>query len=219
MMRAKFLGVTAVFAISAVVSPAYAQTNFVQTGFLYDNGSYELIAPPGSTNATATGINNAGQIIGYNGGVGGYLYSGGSYTTIAPPGSFSQANAINDSGQIVGIMGNSTGFLYSGGGFTTISVPGSTYTDALAVNGVGQVAGIYNPDHTVSRDSFTVPGATLLSRFQGPAIRSSTASMPRVKLLVPRLSLGAGRASSTAAVATRPSNMWQPTQPIRSPYP
>src|SRR5262245_21355606 len=100
-MKSKLIAALAsVLALFSVVSPAYAQTSFVQTGFLYDNGSYQLIAPPGSTNATATGINNAGQIIGYNGGVGPYLYSGGSYTQLVSPIANPNivANAINDSG-------------------------------------------------------------------------------------------------------------------------
>jgi hypothetical protein len=43
------------------VFPAYGQQ-----GFLYSNGSITTIDVPGSNNTTATGINGAGEIVGWS---------------------------------------------------------------------------------------------------------------------------------------------------------
>ena len=81
------------------------------------------------TNGTgATGINDAGQIVGFyedsSGAQHGFLYSGGTYTPLnAPSGTKgTQAVGINDSGQIVGAYADSSGavhgFLYNSSTFT-----------------------------------------------------------------------------------------------------
>src|SRR5262249_11051263 len=61
-------------------------------GFLYDQGRYTTL------DFGASGINNAGQIVGGN-----LLFDHGNYTTLDVPGStWTQAAGINDSRQIVG---------------------------------------------------------------------------------------------------------------------
>ncbi len=88
-------------------------------GFLLSGGSYTPIDPPGSTSSSAaTGINDAGQIVGYYfAGFSnhGFLMSGGSYTTIDVPGATETlAAGINDADQIVGAYfgtGSNLGFL------------------------------------------------------------------------------------------------------------
>src|SRR5205814_7020973 len=76
-------------------------------GFLYSGGTFTLLHDPSAATTQALGINDAGQIVGYNynGGANthGFLYSGGSYTAIDDPlGVSTVANGINNSGQIVG---------------------------------------------------------------------------------------------------------------------
>jgi hypothetical protein len=97
-MKTKLLGVVAALAVLAVASPAHS--DFL--GFLYSDGGYTTIAPPGSSSSFPTAINASGQIVGsYRTGSAssGFLYSGGSYTNIAPPGStFAGAQGINASG-------------------------------------------------------------------------------------------------------------------------
>ena len=85
---------------------------------------------------TATGINNAGQIVGtyqtVTSGhqIHGFLYSGGTYTTIDDPLATgkSSATGINDAGQVVGFYlgndGHFHGFLYSGGAYTALRSSG-----------------------------------------------------------------------------------------------
>jgi probable HAF family extracellular repeat protein len=53
-------------------------------GFLLDNGMYTTLDMPGSTNTVATGINDAGQIVGSYvdaNGQHGFLLDNGSYTS------------------------------------------------------------------------------------------------------------------------------------------
>jgi probable HAF family extracellular repeat protein len=74
------------------------------TSFLYSNGSYTPIAPPGSDITDVDGINDLGQIVGSFDTSGSnivqdFLYDNGTYTNIDLPG---PPNGINDAGQIIG---------------------------------------------------------------------------------------------------------------------
>src|ERR1700676_3084027 len=73
-------------------------------GFVYDGTNYTTLDYPAASNTVATGINSAGQVVGYYTGNHGFLYSNGSYTPVNYPltASTTQPRAINDSGQIVG---------------------------------------------------------------------------------------------------------------------
>ena len=80
--------------------------------FLDTGGSFTQIDMPGAITA-ASGINGAGQIVGYflrSATVNGFLDTGGSFTEIdVPDGVATEANGINDKGEIVGFFYNSTG--------------------------------------------------------------------------------------------------------------
>jgi len=101
----------------------------------------------------ANGINDSGQIVGYDY-VGnqaqGFLYSGGNFTTIAVPGAADTlALGINDSDQIVGIYstvngGDYQGFIYSNGTYTEFGVPGAYQTMVAGINNHGDLVGTYN---------------------------------------------------------------------------
>jgi len=110
---------------------------------------------------TASGINNAGQIVGtyYNTSGHGYLDNGGVFTSIDDPFATNgtQANGLNNVGETVGeyIEGGSGGFGLHGfvhvpfirgnGGFITIDDPSSNqgFTEANEINDAGQVVGDY----------------------------------------------------------------------------
>jgi probable HAF family extracellular repeat protein len=85
---------------------SYIGADYRKHGFLFDQGSYTTLDVPGSTYTWATGINTAGQIVGFYEGAGGYhgfLFDQGSYTTLDVHGpTLAIANGINDSGQIIG---------------------------------------------------------------------------------------------------------------------
>ena len=128
-------------------------------GFLYNGTTYTDIVDPSAwpSSTAATGINNAGQIVGYYYGKGfdpgthGFLYSGGTYTELNDPlavkGTFAQG--INALGQIVGyyvdVNGNAHGFLYSNGQYTTLDdpSPNNRGTFAQGINTWGDIVGYY----------------------------------------------------------------------------
>jgi len=101
----------------------------------------------------ASGINTAGQIVGYyygSGNLNGFLDTNGTFTTINDPSGvdLTQANGINTAGQIVGYYydssGNLNGFLDTNGTFTTINDPsGVNGTQANGINTAGQIVGSY----------------------------------------------------------------------------
>jgi probable HAF family extracellular repeat protein len=104
-------------------------------GFIYNGDSPALLTipipgePHAGYMAYAYGINNAGEVVGYDQNAHGFLYSGGTYTTLDDPlGSYgTRAYGINDLGQIVGSYTDSNnkthGFIYSGGTYTTLEIP------------------------------------------------------------------------------------------------
>ena len=129
----------------------------------------------------ATGINNAGQIVGNypdSAGTHGFIRSadGQTVTTFDQP--FSRgggdkptfAAAINDKGEIVGSNG-AVGWLRSadGSAYSPIQVPGASYTTPTGINNSGQIVGTYqigsgaphgflrNADGTYT--TFDVPGS------------------------------------------------------------
>ena len=147
-MKTKLL---ALIATLAVVSSAHS----TEVGFVYDGGTFTDIAVPGSTYTNPSGINNAGQIVGYYQGgpspyADGFVYNSGSYATLDVPGGDSTyLNSINTSGQIVAnayALPNLS-YLYSGGSFNVINnVPGvvsPNYTLATGINDSGQIVGSY----------------------------------------------------------------------------
>src|SRR5262249_7263193 len=106
------------------------------------------ILPPGAISALATGVNNAGQVVGdYNdaNGVGhGFLKSGDTYSTIDSPGAINtQANGINNVGQVVGIYTDANfvghGFVKTGNTYKSFDIPGAVFTFPSKINNAGQV--------------------------------------------------------------------------------
>src|SRR5262249_46854641 len=80
-----------------------------------NSGMEDLGVLPGRTESTATGINDAGQVVGYSSGAAGtraFLWTGrGRMEDLGtlPGGDFSRALAINDDNEIVGASGSSLG--------------------------------------------------------------------------------------------------------------
>src|SRR5205085_4723489 len=97
----------------------------------FAQGTYTLFDVPGSLATYATGINSAGDVVGYyvdsSGNFNGFVLSAGSYTTITYPGAtVTHLFGINDNNQIVGTTPNpDIGFLYDEqtNTFTTIKYP------------------------------------------------------------------------------------------------
>jgi probable HAF family extracellular repeat protein len=147
----------------------YIDQNNVEHSFLYSDGQFTTIDPPGAANNPgpsplalvnvdqAVSINKQGQIVGgytdANGMTHGYLLSHGQYTTLDYPGAASTiALGINDHGQIVGYYIDSSGvehgFLLSHGQYTAINDPNAGTgnqqgTTAFQINNSGQIVGWY----------------------------------------------------------------------------
>ncbi|HLJ91981.1 MAG TPA: PEP-CTERM sorting domain-containing protein [Gemmataceae bacterium] len=140
-MKRFLCGLVALAVSVGVTETAKGQANYV----------YTPIEVPGVFNTIATGINNAGQVVGYyvvNGAAHGFLLNRGVFTTVDVPGFFStEAYGINDIGQIVGYCSNpgprqtDQGFLFSGGSFTTVNRPGASFTHFGGINNLGQIVG------------------------------------------------------------------------------
>ena len=82
-------------------------------GFLRQGNTYISFDVPGARNTYASGINNAGQIVGHFSGASGshsFLKDGSTFMTVDVPGAnFTEAYGINDAGQIVGTFQDISG--------------------------------------------------------------------------------------------------------------
>lgn len=123
--------------------------------FLFENGSFTHISPPGARAAVAWGINASGQSIGYymdqqvpSVGHGWRRDADGTYEVFDFPGaSFTNARAINASGTIVGVYRDASqrshGFVLEGGAFTRIDYAGAVFTRLSGINSRGDIVGDY----------------------------------------------------------------------------
>src|SRR5215472_8938497 len=98
----------------------------------------------GGSYSFATGINAAGQVVGYSAITGdsayhAFLYSGGVMSDLGI--GSGGASGINDAGQIVGSTSAGKAFLYSGGIMTDLGTLGGWFSGAAAINASGQIAG------------------------------------------------------------------------------
>ena len=133
--------------------------------FLYSGGTMgDLFAGvSGVSGSDAYGINNSGQVVGYedNYSIPGtspdfpYLYTAGTVpdlgalpgaTAASPNGyAYSFATGINDSGQVVGVsegVNYAHGFLYTQGALIDLgTLPGGGASEPNAINNTGQVVG------------------------------------------------------------------------------
>ena len=121
-------------------------------------GNYVPVVVPGAGNASnaanVTGIDNAGNVVGfYYPGAGAatsfYRSANGNFQTIFVPGSsYTEVQGMNNLGQAVGFYYDGKadhGFLWRGGtDFTTIDYPGATNTFASGINDSGVIVGFYD---------------------------------------------------------------------------
>jgi probable HAF family extracellular repeat protein len=145
--------------------------------FLYSGGVMRDLGTLGGNNSTATGINAAGQVVGYaeynpnSLNMHAFLYSNGVMRDLGTlGGTVSFAYGINGAGQIVGrstIRGDTAdhAFLYSNGAMLDLgTLPGAINSVAYAINNLGQVAGYsghaFLYSNGVMQDLGTLPGGT-----------------------------------------------------------
>jgi uncharacterized membrane protein len=111
-------------------------------------GDYSILSVPGGDVFTeASGINNAGDIVGRYAGhqAHGFLLRDGVYTDLLYPGSsFTDAKGINNHGDIVGTYDDLRGFVFSGGIWSAFDVPGASATQPLGINDDDVIVGFYS---------------------------------------------------------------------------
>jgi probable HAF family extracellular repeat protein len=112
---------------------------------------------PSNVNSQATGVNNAGNVVGFYMPTTttsiGFLDKSGTITPIDPFGStFTQALGINDDGEIVGFEtdanGVQHGYVDLNGVFSTFDPPNSASTTINGVNDLGQIVGFFTSNAT-----------------------------------------------------------------------
>jgi hypothetical protein len=149
-------------------------------GYRWDKGRFTTIDGPDGTGATATDINDRGEIIGVYadpgdpGTIDGFLLSKGGDTTFdAPDAPNTLPYGINNRGQIVGstsagALTDVHGFLLHEGAkgpFTRIDFPGAPQTFASGINDHGQIVGIYeNPDAAPDAQPSPMQVPTMMER-------------------------------------------------------
>ena len=121
--------------------------------FLFQDGVFTHISPPGARAAVAWAINASGQSVGYymdqqvpSVGHGWRRDSDGTYATFDFPGAtFTNARAINESGTIVGVYRDASqrshGFMFEGDVFTRFDYPGAIFTRLSGINARGDIVG------------------------------------------------------------------------------
>jgi hypothetical protein len=151
-------GATLQKALTVGGGPSFASPTFTDINALL----------PANFNSQATGLNNAGEVVGFyqmaDGNFSAFTDLGGSITSFEAPGATStQALGVNDLGQIVGDfvdnMGVMHGFLDIGGVFSTLDPNGSTATTINGINNLGTVVGFYVDanGNTIGTVGTTVP--------------------------------------------------------------
>jgi probable HAF family extracellular repeat protein len=128
------------------------------------NLTFTTIDVPGAMLTVVSGINKAGDMVGWYVPVGGqtgsgFLLSGGKFTYLDYPGGYdTTARAINDSGLVVGYAYVSSegavGFTYQAGAYRTIQIPGYPDTFAQGINNNGYVVGGYGYGSTQGFEQF-----------------------------------------------------------------
>jgi len=122
-------------------------------------GTISLLSPVLGINASAQGINDVGQVIGYGGGgTGGAIWTGGQVIELGPHCNFTEATHINNLGQVVGVCYDGFGshaFFWQDSNGNGVSDPGEMVDlrtlipsgaiaaglSALAINDAQQIVG------------------------------------------------------------------------------
>lgn len=98
-----------------VVVGAFLDSNFVQHGFLYANGQYQQVDVPGSSTTSVSGINDAGELVGWyttpsNGAFQGFVYVGGQFKTLSIQSATQiTIHGVNAKGHITGTYDTASG--------------------------------------------------------------------------------------------------------------
>jgi len=126
------------------------------TGFILNKDGFSLIA----NSTAASGINDAGQIVGISG-THGFLLSQAGFSLIDYPGALgTYLQGINNKTQIAGwYVATPTllhGFILDDQGFHVIDFPGASSTQIFGINDKGEIVGTYY-DHSGTHGFLATP--------------------------------------------------------------
>lgn len=127
---------------SGQIVGVYYDSQYNAHSFSYFNGKFMTIDPPSITSSSATGVDNAGDIILSTGSTN-YLLSNGEYTTIIDlraQVAHTHATSINNENSIVGYYSGKygcrvCGFITTNGVYSNIIYPGYANSGDTEVNG------------------------------------------------------------------------------------
>lgn len=141
--------------------------------FLWSSGTGMLDLGAPLVNSFATGINDAGQVVGTSwddiNGIAFLWTAGAGFSDLGnlPGFRYAYATAINTSGQVVGQLSNDTGpidgfFWTAGSGMTDLgALPGFAYIQPYAINAGGVVVGQASNDSPRSGRAFIWQNGTI----------------------------------------------------------
>lgn len=143
-------------------------------GFIEASGKLTSVGTLAGTYSDAEGINDAGQVTGASSTASGqvhpYLYTNGKLTDLGTLGGKSSEDwntgeAVNSSSEVVGWsynpQGNFLGFLWSSGKMQSLGTLGGAWSQAFAINDVGQITGQAYINGDVGADAFLYDGGVM----------------------------------------------------------
>jgi probable HAF family extracellular repeat protein len=143
-------------------------------GFISVGGKLTSVGTLASTYSDAEGINDAGQVTGAsstaNGEIHPYLYSNRKLTDLGTLGShntwsWNSGEAVNNSGEVVGwsydAQGNFLAFLWNNGLMQNLGTLGGDWSQAFAINDLGQITGQAYIKDNVGADAFLYDGGVM----------------------------------------------------------
>src|SRR5215472_1319835 len=143
-------------------------------GFIASGGKLTSVGTLASTYSDAEGINDVGQVTGASSTASGqvhpYLYSNGKLTDLGTLGGqasweWNSGEAVNNSGEVVGwsydSQGNFLGFLWTNGQMQSLGTLGGDWSQAFAINDLGQITGQAYIDGNIGADAFLYDGGVM----------------------------------------------------------
>jgi probable HAF family extracellular repeat protein len=143
-------------------------------GFISINGTLTSVGTLGGNYSDAEGINDSGQVTGASATASGethpYLYTDGTLTDLGTLGGNSGSEwnvgeAVNNSSEVVGwsynAQGNFLAFLWSSGQMKSLGTLGGAWSQAFAINDLGQITGQAYIKNDIGADAFLYDGGVM----------------------------------------------------------
>ena len=172
-----FAGYSSLDPAGQTLQLAYTYNAGTNTYLRLDDAQHNLRLP-GNVNSQATGIDNAGDVVGFFMPTAttseGFILTASAASAVPlefPGSTFTQALGINNLGQVTGFYndaaGTSHGFIWSNGNWTTIDVPGASATTVNGINDAGHIVGFSTKGPLTTGFESNIPVAQLTDNTTG----------------------------------------------------